>query len=39
MMKGVIDRWVPELEEFLPEQLRQRCKLMDLPQAYPRHTS
>jgi len=33
MMKGVIDRWVPELEEFLPEQLRQRCKLMDLPQA------
>jgi ATP-dependent DNA helicase RecG len=33
MMKGVIDRWAPELGEFLPEQLRQRCKLLDLPQA------
>jgi ATP-dependent DNA helicase RecG len=33
MMKGVIDRWAPELGEFLPEQLRQRCKLLDLTQA------
>jgi ATP-dependent DNA helicase RecG len=33
MVKGVIDRWAPELGEFLPEQLRQRCKLLDLPQA------
>jgi ATP-dependent DNA helicase RecG len=33
MMKGVIDRWSPEIEEFLPEQLRQRCNLLDLPQA------
>lgn len=33
MMKEVIDRWSPEIEEFLPEQLRQRCKLLDLPQA------
>jgi ATP-dependent DNA helicase RecG len=33
MMKGVIDRWAPEIEEFLPEQLRRQCKLLDLPQA------
>ena len=33
MMKGVIDRWAPEIKEFLPELLRTRCKLLDLPQA------
>ncbi len=33
MMKQVIDRWSPEIAEFLPEQLRKRCKLLDLPQA------
>ncbi len=33
MMKAVIDRWAPDLAEFLPEHLRQQCKLLDLPQA------
>ena len=33
MMKGVIDRWSPEIAEFLPQLLRTRCKLLDLPQA------
>ncbi len=33
MMKGVIDRWAPEIAEFLPQLLRTRCKLLDLPQA------
>jgi ATP-dependent DNA helicase RecG len=33
MMKGVIDRWAPEITEFLPQPLRIRCKLLDLPQA------
>ena len=32
-MKGVIDRWSPEIAEFLPQLLRTRCKLLDLPQA------
>jgi hypothetical protein len=33
MMKGVIDRWAPEIAEFLPQLPRTRCKLLDLPQA------
>jgi ATP-dependent DNA helicase RecG len=33
IMKGVIDRWAPEITEFLPQLLRTRCKLLDLPQA------
>ncbi len=33
LMKGVIDRWSSEVEDFLPPRLRQRCDLLMLPQA------
>jgi len=33
LMKGVIDQWVGQVEDFLPSPLRERCQLMPLPQA------
>jgi ATP-dependent DNA helicase RecG len=33
LMKETIDSWSHNLGEFLPTQLRQRCNLLELPQA------
>lgn len=33
LMKEVIDSWSPKMEDFLPARLRQRCNLLELPQA------
>jgi len=33
LMKGVIDQWAWQVEDFLPPELRQRCNLLELPQA------
>jgi ATP-dependent DNA helicase RecG len=33
LMKEVVDRWSPELVDFLPSRLKQRCELLELPQA------
>jgi len=33
LMKEVVDSWSPGVEDFLPAQLRQRCNLLELPQA------
>lgn len=33
LMKEVIDSWSPKVEDFLPARLRQRCNLLELPQA------
>ena len=32
-MKGFIDQWAGQVEDFLPAQLRERCSLLPLPQA------
>jgi ATP-dependent DNA helicase RecG len=32
-MKGVIDQWAWQVEDFLPPELKQRCNLLELPQA------
>ncbi len=33
LMKGFIDQWAWQVEDFLPHQLRERCNLLPLPQA------
>jgi len=33
LMKGVIDQWAWQVEDFLPPELKQRCSLLELPQA------
>jgi ATP-dependent DNA helicase RecG len=33
LMKQVVDAWSPRVDDFLPPQLKQRCKLLELPQA------
>jgi ATP-dependent DNA helicase RecG len=33
LMKGVIDQWVGQVEDFLPPGLKERCNLLELPQA------
>ncbi len=33
LMKGVIDHWARQLEDFLPPELKERCNLLELPQA------
>jgi ATP-dependent DNA helicase RecG len=33
LMKDVVDQWAWQVEDFLPAELRQRCKLLELPQA------
>jgi ATP-dependent DNA helicase RecG len=33
LMKGVIDQWAWQVEDFLPPELKQRCNLLELPQA------
>jgi len=33
LMKGVIDQWAWQVEDFLPPDLKERCNLLELPQA------
>lgn len=33
LMKQVVDQWAWQVEDFLPAELRQRCHLLELPQA------
>jgi len=33
LMKQVVDQWAWQAEDFLPSELRQRCNLVELPQA------
>ena len=33
LMKELIDQWAWRVEDFLPPELRQRCNLLELPQA------
>ena len=33
LLKEVVDQWAWQLEDFLPAGLRQRCNLLELPQA------
>jgi len=33
LMKGVVDQWTWQAEDFLPPELRERCNLLELPQA------
>ncbi len=33
LMKGVIDQWAWQVEDFLPPELKERCNLLKLPQA------
>ncbi|MBA7655523.1 ATP-dependent DNA helicase RecG [subsurface metagenome] len=33
LMKGVIDQWAWQVEDFLPSELRRRCNLLELPEA------
>ncbi len=33
LMKGVVDQWAGSLADFLPPELRERLKLLELPQA------
>ncbi|MFC1970907.1 ATP-dependent DNA helicase RecG, partial [Chloroflexota bacterium] len=33
LMKEVVDRWVWQMEDFLPSELRNRLNLLELPQA------
>ena len=33
LMKEVVDQWAWQVEDFLPPALRQRCNLLELPQA------
>jgi len=32
LMKGVIDQWAGQLEDFLPPELKERCNLLELAQ-------
>lgn len=33
LMKGVIDQWAWQAEDFLPHEVRGRCNLLELPEA------
>jgi ATP-dependent DNA helicase RecG len=33
LVKGVLDRWVWKVTDFLPQEIKSRCRLMDLPEA------
>ena len=33
LMKGVVDQWAWQMEDFLPLELKERCHLLELPQA------
>ncbi len=33
LMKGVVDQWAWQMDDFLPAEVRERCHLMELPQA------
>jgi ATP-dependent DNA helicase RecG len=33
LMKGVIDQWAWQVGDFLPPELKERCNLLELPQA------
>lgn len=33
LVKEVVDRWASQLTDFLPQQIKDRCLLLDLPQA------
>ncbi len=33
LMKEVVDRWAGQVDDFLPAELRERCDLLELPQA------
>jgi ATP-dependent DNA helicase RecG len=33
LMKEVVDQWAWQVEDFLPLELRERCNLLELPQA------
>jgi len=33
LMKAVIDQWAGQVEDFLPPELKERCNLLELPQA------
>jgi len=33
LVKEVVDQWAWQVEDFLPPELRQRCNLLELPQA------
>lgn len=33
LMKRVVDHWAPRLEDYLPEPIRRRAELMELPMA------
>ncbi len=33
LMKEVIDQWTWQIEDFLPPELKERCNLLELPQA------
>jgi len=33
LMKEVVDQWAGQVGDFLPSELRKRCKLLELPQA------
>ncbi len=33
LMKEVVDQWAGQVDDFLPAELRERCDLLELPQA------
>lgn len=33
LAKEAVDRWAPQVREFLPSEVRERCQLLNLPQA------
>jgi ATP-dependent DNA helicase RecG len=33
LMKGVLDQWAWQVEDFLPSELRRRCNFLELPEA------
>jgi len=33
IMKGVVDQWAEQLQDFLPGDIRKRCNLLELPEA------
>jgi len=33
LMKEVVDEWACQMEDFLPPELKERCSLLELPQA------
>ncbi len=33
LMKAVVDQWAGQVEDFLPQEVKERCNLLELPQA------